>query len=284
MYVSRKHEEKSPLTSYLMLSIGLHAFILILFLWVVPDIEIYQRKITVTMNLGSAVPTAPTLPVPNEVPVPPKTTPQPPQPKEKAKPPAPKPIESKPVENKITPKPTPAPAPTPVPVPVKQTEPAPVPKPITPEPQKPEEKKTETLPEAKPVQEQIKTTPTPPKEEEVLANELENLLAQKQDTKTVHSDFLDDASWTGSPRKTIIFPKITEKIPAEYKARGYGYSVTASITFSPQGWVSSVELLKSSGDPVIDNVFRNELRKIRIEESDKNAYDTVVKTFTISVK
>ncbi|MGL4389035.1 MAG: hypothetical protein ACRCTJ_06565, partial [Brevinema sp.] len=161
-----------------------------------------------------------------------------------------------------------------------------VPIPTTPEPQKiiEERIKTSTIPET-PSQEQVKISePVPPKEESILANELENLLAQKQDKSISQSDFLEDASWSGAPRKTIIFPKITEKIPSEYQARGYGYSVTASITFSPQGWVSAVELLKSSGDPVIDNVFRNELRKIRIEESSKNSYDTVVKTFTISIK
>lgn len=120
-------------------------------------------------------------------------------------------------------------------------------------------------------------------QQQQLASELDNLL-KKRIVKTSPTDFLANATWSGTPRKTISFPKLATQIPQQYKSRGYGFSVTAKITFSPQGWVSSVQLVHTSGDPRIDNIFRTELRKIRIEESKKNTYDTITKTFTVSVK
>jgi len=122
-----------------------------------------------------------------------------------------------------------------------------------------------------------------PNQSELLANELDSILNQNITIKKTQ-DFLENASWSGSPRKTIAFPNLNDKIASQYQSRGYGFSVTAKIIFSPQGWVSSVELLQSSGDPRIDRIFRNELRKIRIEESPKENYDTIIKTFTISIK
>ncbi|MGL4677541.1 MAG: hypothetical protein ACRCWI_07745 [Brevinema sp.] len=116
-----------------------------------------------------------------------------------------------------------------------------------------------------------------------LSDELEQLLAKKDNIAT-DVDFLADASWIGTPRKTLSFPNLTASIPQHYKTRGYGFAVTARLTFSSQGWVSSVELVQGSGDPRIDSIFRTELRKIRIEPSSKNSYDTITKTFKVSVK
>lgn len=99
-----------------------------------------------------------------------------------------------------------------------------------------------------------------------------------------NNDLLSDATWSGQPRKTIFFPDLAQSIPERYHAKGYGFSVTAKITFDPQGWVSSLELLHTSGDPYIDSIFRIELRKIQIEHGTSTVYDTIVKTFTISVK
>ncbi|MGL4561076.1 MAG: hypothetical protein ACRCV0_02135 [Brevinema sp.] len=302
MLVSR--QENSPLFSYLVLSIGLHAFLLVLFLWAVPDIEESTKKVTITMNLGSSMSTAPVLPKPAEIPLPKatpsvkpqqikksvrKSTPSHQKINQKKEPVTPKkqvppdPIKPKNVEQikKTT---VPTENPLPIAKVAENIPPKSIPVPIIEEIATPPvlEEKLQPTPVETTLPETIK--PQEPKEEELLAHELENLLAQKKDEKIQQSDFLENASWSGAPRKTIIFPKITEQIPDQYKARGYGYSVTASMTFSPQGWVSSVELIKSSGDPIIDNIFRNELRKIRIEESSKNTYDTVVKTFTISIK
>lgn len=127
------------------------------------------------------------------------------------------------------------------------------------------------------------TEPPTPSQSEILADKLDDILDQNT-SHVPEIDFLVNASWSGTPRKTIAFPNLSAQIPSDYQSRGYGFSVTAKIIFSPQGWVSSVELIQSSGDPRIDRIFRNELRKIRIEESTNPNYDTIIKTFTISVK
>lgn len=133
----------------------------------------------------------------------------------------------------------------------------------------------------------VASTPNPTQQLEDktkdISDTLDDLLNQKTQKKA-SSDVLADAQWSGTPRKTLLFPNLIASIPQQYKSRGYGFSITAKITFSPQGWVSAVELLRTSGDPRIDSIFRTELRKIRIEPSSKTSYDTITKTFTISVK
>lgn len=116
-----------------------------------------------------------------------------------------------------------------------------------------------------------------------LASDLDKLL-DASSFKPSTIDQLSDATWAGKPRKAIFFPDLSSSIPFHYQSKGYGFSVTAKITFNPQGWVSAVELLHSSGDSFIDSIFRTELRKIQIESSMNNLYETIVKTFTISVK
>lgn len=123
------------------------------------------------------------------------------------------------------------------------------------------------------------------KQPDPITEKLDAIFQKKEQTvnKTT-DDFLANASWIGRPRKTIAFPNIAARISTLQNTQGYGYSVTARITFTPQGWVSSVELIRASGDPRIDHIFRNELRKIRIEENKSGQVDTVIKTFNISVK
>lgn len=123
------------------------------------------------------------------------------------------------------------------------------------------------------------------KQNDTITEKLDSILQKKEQTPNKKADdFLANASWIGKPRKTIAFPNISARISELQNIQGYGYSVTARITFTPQGWVSSVELIRASGDPRIDHIFRNELRKIRIEENKSGQVDTVIKTFNISVK
>lgn len=118
-----------------------------------------------------------------------------------------------------------------------------------------------------------------------ITEKLDSILQKKEQIPNEKTDdFLANASWIGKPRKTIAFPNISARISELQNIQGYGYSVTARITFTPQGWVSSVELIRASGNPRIDHIFRNELRKIRIEENKSGQVDTVIKTFNISVK
>lgn len=98
------------------------------------------------------------------------------------------------------------------------------------------------------------------------------------------SDPLNDAAWSTKPRKTLFFPDIQSKIPAEYQKKGMGYSVKVKIAFDMNGLAVRVDLLESSGDAVIDNLFLTELRKIRVEPSSTPGIDEISKTFTISVK
>lgn len=123
------------------------------------------------------------------------------------------------------------------------------------------------------------------KQHDPITEKLDSVFQKKEQISTKKTDdFLANASWIGKPRKTIAFPNISARISELQNIQGYGYSVTARITFTPQGWVSSVELIRASGDPRIDHIFRNELRKIRIEENKSGQVDTVIKTFNISVK
>lgn len=311
-------QDNSSLSLYIILSLGFHAFLLLFLIISTPKIT-PQKTIKIAMNFGSAIPTAP-IPEVQKIPsLPtPKNSSQPVQRKKNNTKPIPKqhnqkkiaPVKSdhvykesipakkveqmnttpehiSPKQNispnvlkteKVLPVPTQQPATTSS----QNNQVAEItePRAITPVIQQ-KDPSIEEL--EKPLENQEKIQEEP-KEVDILANELDALLAEKKDKQIIQSDFLDDAYWSGSPRKTIAFPNISEQIPNEYKARGYGYSVTASMTFSPQGWVSSVELIRSSGDPRIDGIFRNELRKIRIEQSQKDTYETVVKTFTISIK
>ncbi len=97
-------------------------------------------------------------------------------------------------------------------------------------------------------------------------------------------DPLSDASWSSAPRKTLFFPDIESRIPAEYRQRGMGYSVRVRITFDRNGLATGVEMLESSGDPTIDNIFMVQLRKVRVEAINSDRTDVVTKTFKISLR
>jgi outer membrane biosynthesis protein TonB len=97
-------------------------------------------------------------------------------------------------------------------------------------------------------------------------------------------DPLSDASWGSRPRKTTFFPDIQSKIPDQYKRKGLNYSITVRLTFDKNGLASMVEIITSSGDPAIDSIFNEELRKIRVEPIDVDRIDKVTKIFKISLK
>ncbi len=130
------------------------------------------------------------------------------------------------------------------------------------------------------------------KEVEDLSDTIDNILDNTGKTeskanvggKPGFADPLNDAKWSSKPRKTLFFPDIQSKIPVEYRKKGMGYSVKVEIAFDMNGLAVRVDLLESSGDPVIDNLFLTELRKIRVESSPKAGIDEISKSFTISVK
>ncbi len=97
-------------------------------------------------------------------------------------------------------------------------------------------------------------------------------------------DPLSDASWGLRPRKTTFFPDIQSKIPDKYKKKGLSYSITVILTFDKNGLASRVEIISSSGDPAIDSIFNEELRKIRVEPIDEDRIDKITKVFKISLK
>ena len=254
-------QQYSPFSLFLTISLGIHFIALVTFSVFSPKfIKIKNTNISIQINgmqnqISSPLQEIPT-PVQTKPAVPKKATQTPVQ----TKPSVPKkatqtPVQTKPsVPKKVAQ--TPVPAVLEVPTPELQSDTVA----STPNPTQQLEDKTKDI-----------------------SDTLDDLLNQKTQKKA-SSDVLADAQWSGTPRKTLLFPNLIASIPQQYKSRGYGFSITAKITFSPQGWVSAVELLRTSGDPRIDSIFRTELRKIRIEPSSKTSYDTITKTFTISVK
>ncbi len=106
----------------------------------------------------------------------------------------------------------------------------------------------------------------------------------KESVSEVRGDPLSGGKWSSRVRKTIFFPDIQSKIPDELKKKGIGYSVTARIRFDRNGLAIVVEIIKSSGNSKIDQIFNTELKKIRVEPVDDNVIDEVVHTFKIRVK
>jgi len=98
------------------------------------------------------------------------------------------------------------------------------------------------------------------------------------------SDPLGDATWKSRPRKTIFFPDIAAKIREKIPNPLMGYSVTARIVFDSQGLAVRVDIVRSSGDPMIDSIFLTELKKIRVEAIADERLDEITKTFKISVR
>jgi hypothetical protein len=97
-------------------------------------------------------------------------------------------------------------------------------------------------------------------------------------------DPLSDATWSVKPRRTLFFPDIQSKIPDKYKKKGLSYSITVRIAFDKNGLATRVEIVSSSGDPKIDSIFNNELRKIRVESIPESRTDEITKTFKISLR
>ncbi|MGL5956039.1 MAG: hypothetical protein ACRC0X_05485 [Brevinema sp.] len=300
MFVPRSHPS-SPLSLFVGLSLGFHITGIVLFTFLVPK-KIVESSIQITLQSLRPQAIAQNITQQNRsVPInPPITSKTPKEITPQAKIETPKeitpqakietPKEITPQAKIETPKEITPQAKTETPKEITPQAKTETPKEITPQ------VKTETPKEITPQQAVPKIDTTPPVAEipiveqpivktpkKDLSDELEQLL-NKKDTKVSDTDFLADASWVGSPRKTLSFPNLTASIPQQYKTRGYGFAVTARITFSSQGWVSSIELIQGSGDPRIDSIFRTELRKIRIEPISKNSFDTITKTFKVSVK
>ncbi len=133
-------------------------------------------------------------------------------------------------------------------------------------------------------------------EDDILAKSIEKALQStgKKATGTSASagsgqqgtgtDPLGDASWKSRPRKTIFFPDIASKIREKVSNPLMGYTVTAKIVFDSQGLAVRVEIIRSSGDPLIDSIFLSELKKIRVEAISDDRLDEITKTFKVSVR
>ncbi len=281
-------QQYSPLSLFLLFSLGIHIIGLGIFTIFSPKF-IEEKQTQISIQIGG-IKSSQSSALPKIKDIIPTQQPKPITPKVAKK--APSPIQQpKLVTPKVTQNPpTPVQQPKPIAPKVTQTTPTPVqqPKSVAPvvsqtTPVQQPKPKTQTSPT--PVQQATPVTPKIPTVDKTkeISDKLDDVLNKKTQKKS-STDALADAQWSGTPRKTLSFPNLTAKIPQQYKSRGYGFSITAKITFSPQGWVSGVELLRASGDPRIDGIFRTELRKIRIEPSKKTTYDTITKTFTISVK
>lgn len=114
--------------------------------------------------------------------------------------------------------------------------------------------------------------------------EIEQATPEESKRGAPSGDPLSDANWSVKPRRTLFFPDIQSKIPEKYKKKGLSYSITVRITFDKNGLATRVEIVSSSGDPKIDSIFNNELRKIRVESISESRVDEIAKTFKISLK
>ncbi|MCX7883006.1 MAG: hypothetical protein N2314_07275 [Brevinematales bacterium] len=172
--------------------------------------------------------------------------------------------------------------------------------------QQAKEKTKKTTTTSKPVQSVQPTSETLPStsssevqeesEDDILAKSIEKALQSTGKKGTGSSatsatgqqgtgtDPLGDANWRSRPRKTIFFPDIASKIKEKVSHPLMGYTVTAKITFDSQGLAVRVDIVRSSGDPLIDSIFLSELKKIRVEAISDERLDEITKTFKISVR
>lgn len=100
--------------------------------------------------------------------------------------------------------------------------------------------------------------------------------------KETKSDLLSGGKWSGKARRTIFFPDIQSRLPEELRKKGIGYSVTAKIKFDKNGLATYVEIIKSSGNSKVDQIFNTELKKIRVEPAETT--DEVIHTFKIQIR
>jgi len=100
----------------------------------------------------------------------------------------------------------------------------------------------------------------------------------------IQGDPLGGAQWSSQPRKVVSFPDIKSKIPDEYKKKGLSYSLTARIAFDKNGLAVRVDIISSSGDPTIDDIYHNELRKILVEPTSDDVVVEVTQNFLIDLK
>ncbi|MGC8769958.1 MAG: energy transducer TonB [Brevinematia bacterium] len=96
------------------------------------------------------------------------------------------------------------------------------------------------------------------------------------------SDVLSGGKWSGKARRTIFFPDIQSRLPEELRKKGIGYAVTAKIKFDKNGLATYVEIIKSSGNSKVDQIFNTELKKIRVEPAETT--DEVIHTFRIQIR
>ncbi|MCX7821234.1 MAG: energy transducer TonB [Brevinematales bacterium] len=99
---------------------------------------------------------------------------------------------------------------------------------------------------------------------------------------TSKSDVLSGGQWSGKARRTIFFPDIQSRLPDELRKKGIGYAVTARIKFDKNGLATYVEIIKSSGNSKVDQIFNTELKKIRVEPAETT--DEVIHTFRIQIR
>ena len=97
-------------------------------------------------------------------------------------------------------------------------------------------------------------------------------------------DPLSDAKWSSKPRKTLYYPDIQSKIPDSYRKKGLSYSLQAVIVFDKNGLAVKVDIIKSSGDHTIDALFEKELKKVRIEPVNESRLVEISKVFLVNVR
>ncbi|MGL4367984.1 MAG: hypothetical protein ACRCTQ_06895 [Brevinemataceae bacterium] len=267
-------QKVSTLHYYFFVSLGIHLILFSVIMLIKPNIMRSELAAQVSINLNMNSGNQSSLQTPVPAPVNPQTTPKQSTSSPVASQTTPKQSTSSPAASQTTPK---------------QSTSSPAASLATSK----QENISQTQPDIKQIQEKTisstqpeqLTSTVPVQNSSTSKTDLEKLLDQKQKSSTTSdSDFLSDGRWSGNSRKTTSFPDLTKNIPQKYKRQGYGVSITVKLTFSPEGWVSSLQIIKSSGDPYIDNLFRNELRTVRIEPIQTATYDTIIKTFNVSIR
>ncbi len=116
-------------------------------------------------------------------------------------------------------------------------------------------------------------------DEAIKTGSQKNITSGENSTKT---DVLSGGKWSGKARRTIFFPDIQSRLPDELRKKGIGYAVTARIKFDKNGLATFVEIIRSSGNSKVDQIFNTELKKIRVEPAETS--DEVIHTFKIQIK
>ncbi len=92
----------------------------------------------------------------------------------------------------------------------------------------------------------------------------------------------ENAKWTYSPRRVVKW--VEPQIPQSVRKKGRTYRITLRFYIEPDGTVSRVDLIKSSGEPKLDYAFIRAMRKILFDRASYGKTEKAVVTFTVKVK